>query len=85
MGEFAQGTTMAVSYMTLSLDSWYRNLSYAERVARMYSPQTSPEQVGALHDRRGVQPGPDQPGDHQVRRDRPFAGVGAGAARTASR
>jgi hypothetical protein len=44
-GEFAQGTTMAVSYMTLSLDSWYGNLSYADRVARMYSPQTSPEQV----------------------------------------
>jgi hypothetical protein len=44
-GQFAQGTTMAVSYMTLSLDSWYGNLSYADRVARMYSPQTSPEQV----------------------------------------
>ncbi|HEX3804160.1 MAG TPA: hypothetical protein VHV75_15090 [Solirubrobacteraceae bacterium] len=44
-GEFAQGTTMAVSYMTLSLDSWYQNLSYAERVARMYSPQTTVEQV----------------------------------------
>jgi hypothetical protein len=36
---------MAVSHMTLSLDSWYGNLSYAQRVARMYSPQTSPEQV----------------------------------------
>jgi hypothetical protein len=45
-GEFAQGTTMAVSYMTLSLDSWYQNLSYAQRVARMYSPQTTPAQVG---------------------------------------
>ncbi|MGH2843417.1 MAG: DUF7405 family protein, partial [Solirubrobacteraceae bacterium] len=44
-GDFAQGTTMAVSHMTLSLDSWYENLTYAERVARMYSPQTSPEQV----------------------------------------
>ncbi len=44
-GEFAQGTTMTVSHMTLSLDSWYQNLTYAERVARMYSPQTTPEQV----------------------------------------
>ncbi|HWD69687.1 MAG TPA: hypothetical protein VG293_05790 [Solirubrobacteraceae bacterium] len=44
-GEFAQGTTMAVSYMTLSLDSWYGELSSAQRVARMYSPQTTPEQV----------------------------------------
>lgn len=44
-GAFAQGTTMAVSYMTLSLDSWYSGLSYADRVALMYSPQTSPGQV----------------------------------------
>ena len=47
-GPFAQGTTMAVSYMTLSLDSWYRDLSYAQRVARMYSPQTTPRQVAAF-------------------------------------
>jgi hypothetical protein len=44
-GAFAQGTTMAVSYMTLSLDTWYGQLSYAQRVARMYSPQTTPGQV----------------------------------------
>ena len=44
-GDFSQGTTMAVSYMTLSLDSWYVDLSYADRVARMYSPQTSPAQA----------------------------------------
>ena len=44
-GEFAEGTTMAVSYMTLSLDSWYGELSHAQRVARMYSPQTTPQQV----------------------------------------
>jgi hypothetical protein len=44
-GPFAQGTTMALSHMTLSLDSWYGNLSYAQRVALMYSPQTSPAQV----------------------------------------
>jgi hypothetical protein len=44
-GAFAQGTTMAVSYMTLSLDSWYQGLDYAQRVALMYSPQTTPAQV----------------------------------------
>jgi hypothetical protein len=44
-GPFAQGTTMQVSYMRLRLDGWYENLSYAERVARMYSPETTPEQV----------------------------------------
>jgi hypothetical protein len=44
-GQFAQGTTMALSYMTLSLDDWYENLTYAQRVARMYSPQTSPASV----------------------------------------
>ena len=44
-GPFAQGTTMQVSYMRLRLSSWYQNLSERERVARMYSPQTTPEQV----------------------------------------
>jgi hypothetical protein len=44
-GDFDQGTTMAVSYMQLRLDSWYQELSYRERVALMYSPQTTPAQV----------------------------------------
>jgi hypothetical protein len=44
-GPFAEGTTMQVSYMRLRLDSWYQNLSYDERVARMYSPETTPEEV----------------------------------------
>jgi hypothetical protein len=44
-GPFAQGTTMQVSYMRLRLDGWYENLSYDERVARMYSPETTPEEV----------------------------------------
>ena len=44
-GAFDQGTTMAISYMTLSLESWYRDLSYAQRVALMYSPQTTPADV----------------------------------------
>jgi dye decolorizing peroxidase len=44
-GPFAGGTTMHVSYMRLRLDSWYRDLTERERVARMYAPQVSPEQV----------------------------------------
>jgi hypothetical protein len=44
-GPFAEGTTMQVSYMRLRLDSWYEDLSYDERVARMYSPETTPEEV----------------------------------------
>jgi hypothetical protein len=44
-GPFAQGTTMQVSYMRLRLDSWYDELSQRERIARMYAPQVTPEQV----------------------------------------
>jgi hypothetical protein len=44
-GPFAQGTTQHVSYMRLRLDSWYQQLSYRERVQRMYSPETTPEDV----------------------------------------
>ncbi len=44
-GAFAQGTTMQVSYMRLRLDSWYDELSERERIARMYAPQVTPEQV----------------------------------------
>jgi hypothetical protein len=44
-GAFDQGTTMAVSYMQLRLDSWYQQLSYRQRVALMYSPQTTPSQA----------------------------------------
>jgi dye decolorizing peroxidase len=44
-GPFADGTTMAVSYMRLRLDSWYQDLSERERVARMYAPQVSPAQA----------------------------------------
>ena len=44
-GPFAGGTTMQVSYMRLRLDSWYRNLTERERVARMYAPQVTPAQV----------------------------------------
>ena len=44
-GPFAGCTTMQVSYMRLSLDTWYQNLSERERVARMYAPQVTPNQV----------------------------------------
>jgi hypothetical protein len=44
-GTFADATTMHVSYMRLRLDSWYRNLSERERVARMYAPQVTPAQA----------------------------------------
>ncbi len=47
-GPFAQGTTMQVSYMRLRLNSWYGNLSERERVARMYSPETTPAEVAAF-------------------------------------
>jgi hypothetical protein len=44
-GPFAGGTTMHVSYMRLRLDSWYRQLSERDRVARMYAPQVTPAQA----------------------------------------
>jgi dye decolorizing peroxidase len=44
-GPFAGGTTMHASYMRLSLDDWYGQLSESERVARMYAPQVTPRQV----------------------------------------
>jgi hypothetical protein len=44
-GPFRGGTTMQVSYMRLRLDSWYQQLSQTERIARMYAPQVTQEQV----------------------------------------
>ena len=44
-GAFAGGTTMHASYMRLSLDDWYGQLSEDERVARMYAPQVTLRQV----------------------------------------
>jgi hypothetical protein len=38
---FAEGTTMQVSYMRLRLAEWYDELTAADRVALMYSPQTT--------------------------------------------
>jgi hypothetical protein len=47
-GPFAEGTTMQVSYMRLKLDDWYGKLSDQDRVARMYSPQTTVADVRAI-------------------------------------
>jgi hypothetical protein len=44
-GPFAGGTTMAVSYMRLRLESWYQDLSQRQRVALMYAPQVSVAQA----------------------------------------
>jgi hypothetical protein len=44
-GPFAGGTTMHASYMRLRLDTWYEQLSQQQRVARMYAPQVTQEQV----------------------------------------
>jgi hypothetical protein len=56
-GPFAGGTTMHISRMRLRLDSWYGLLDEKERVARMYAPQISPEQVD-----RFTTDAPSQPG-----------------------
>jgi hypothetical protein len=47
-GPFAQGTTMAVSYMRLRLDGWWGQLSDEQRVARMYAPQMTVRQVDRI-------------------------------------
>jgi hypothetical protein len=47
-GLFSGGTTMHASYLRLRLDSWYGQLSERERVARMYAPQVTPEQVATF-------------------------------------
>jgi hypothetical protein len=56
-GPFAGGTTMAVSYMRLRLDSWYQNLSERERVARMYAPEVTPAEVNAFTTDAASDPG----------------------------
>lgn len=40
-GPFAEGTTQHVSHMRLDLGSWYQQLSYDQRVARMFAPQVT--------------------------------------------
>jgi hypothetical protein len=55
--QFSDYTTMTVSYMRLSLDSWYRDLTYAQRVGLMYSPQTTPAQVAKFTTDAASNPG----------------------------
>jgi hypothetical protein len=59
-GSFAEGTTMHVSYMRLRLDSWFENLDERERVARMYSPEMTPQDVD-----RVTTDAPSDPGELQ--------------------
>lgn len=49
-GRFAGGTTMHLSHLRQSLDRWYDALDDAGRVARMFSPALSPDDVEALTD-----------------------------------
>jgi hypothetical protein len=44
-GPFAGGSTMHASYLRLALDTWYGQFSQQERVARMYAPQVTQDQV----------------------------------------
>jgi hypothetical protein len=44
-GPFEGGAAMHASYLRLRLDTWYGQLSDQERVARMYAPQVTTEQV----------------------------------------
>ena len=44
-GQFAGGTTMHLSSLTISLDRWWDRLDDAGRVARMFSPEFSPDDV----------------------------------------
>ena len=59
-GPFIHGTTMAISYMRLSLDSWYGKLDAKQRVARMYAPQVTVREADAARtdaasDPRGIE------------------------------
>ncbi|MFZ0388104.1 MAG: hypothetical protein WAL22_20740 [Solirubrobacteraceae bacterium] len=56
-GPFAGGTTMAVSYMRLRLDSWYGELTQRERVTRMYAPQVSVAQAARFTTDAASDPG----------------------------
>jgi hypothetical protein len=44
-GRFAGGTTMHLSSLRISLDHWWSSFDDAERVARMFSPEFSPDDV----------------------------------------
>lgn len=45
---FAGGTTMHISHIQESLDHWWDGLDEVERVARMFSPDTTPDDVASF-------------------------------------
>lgn len=47
-GQFADGTTMHLSHLSLDLEAWYDGLDEAGRVARMFSPEFAPEDVSGF-------------------------------------
>lgn len=49
-GEFAGGTTMHLVHHRQSLDDWFEGLDDAGRVAHMFSPEFSPEDVAGFTD-----------------------------------
>jgi hypothetical protein len=65
-GHWQDATTMAVSYMRLSLDGWYQDLGPEGRVARMYDPQMTEAQVRRI--RTDAEGDPSQIGE-AIRRD----------------
>lgn len=44
-GRFADGTTMHLSSLALSLDTWWQGMTDDDRVARMFSPEFDPSDV----------------------------------------
>lgn len=49
-GRFTDGTTMHLSHLRLSLETWYEGLDEGGRVDRMFSPEFSPEDVSGFGD-----------------------------------
>ncbi|MFB6302829.1 MAG: hypothetical protein ABEH78_08220 [Haloferacaceae archaeon] len=49
-GQYAGGTTMHLSHLQESLDDWWNALDAEDRVARMFSPEFSPEEVADFTD-----------------------------------
>lgn len=44
-GRLAEGTTLHISHLTQSLDTWWEGLDDADRVARMFSPEFEPSDL----------------------------------------
>jgi hypothetical protein len=65
-GHWKDATTMAVSYMRLSLEGWYQDLGPEGRVARMYDPQMTEAEVRRI--RTDADGDPSQIGQ-SIRRD----------------